>query len=64
MTMNNRRPTDKRYVIFDANPRNVSETDGANAYPLFESPKVLPKEVPQALLQKQDSNKRLFSTIS
>lgn len=25
--------TDKRYVIFDANPRNVSETDGANAYP-------------------------------
>ena len=25
--------TDKRYVIFDANPRNVSETDGADAYP-------------------------------
>ena len=25
--------TDKSYVIFDANPRNVSETDGADAYP-------------------------------
>lgn len=24
---------DKSYVIFDANPRNVSETDGADAYP-------------------------------
>ena len=25
--------TDKSYVIYDANPHNVSETDGADAYP-------------------------------